>query len=104
MKTYYTFEESGQKLTDDQTDQAMLNQIRKMTIFDIPREELDQIKQDIREDLKELGFKIKEWLLPDGINLCVQSNPFYLHKISSPHKVEHNIRITVLFIILIPYF
>jgi len=38
----------------------MLNQIRKMVSFDIPREELDQIKQDIREDLKELGFEIKE--------------------------------------------
>jgi hypothetical protein len=35
----------------------MLNQIRKMISFDIPREELDQIKQDIRVELKELGFK-----------------------------------------------
>jgi len=38
----------------------MLNQIRKMVSFDIPREELDQIKQDIREDLQEFGFEIKE--------------------------------------------
>jgi len=60
MKVYYAFEESGQKLTDDQVGQVMLNQIRKMVSFDIPREELDQIKQDIREDLKELGFEIKE--------------------------------------------
>jgi len=38
----------------------MLNEIRKMVSFDIPRDELDPIKQDIREDLKELGFEIKE--------------------------------------------
>jgi len=31
-----------------------------MVSFDIPREELDQIKQNIHEDLKELGFEIKE--------------------------------------------
>ena len=60
MKAYYAFEESGQKLTDDQAGRVMLNQIRKMVSFDIPREELDQIKQDIHEDLKELGFEIKE--------------------------------------------
>jgi len=30
MKAYYTFEESRQKLTDDQADLVMLNQIRKM--------------------------------------------------------------------------
>jgi len=48
MKAYYAFEESGQKLTDDQAGHVILNQIRKMVSFDIPREELDQIKQDIR--------------------------------------------------------
>jgi len=58
MKAYYTFEESGQKLSDDQEGRVMLNQIRKMVSFDIPKTELDQIKQDIREELKELGFKI----------------------------------------------
>ncbi|MCV0392729.1 MAG: proteinase inhibitor [Nitrosopumilus sp.] len=60
MKAYYTFEESGQKLTDDQDGRVMLNQIRKMISFDIPKTELDQIKQDIRNDLKEKGFEIKE--------------------------------------------
>lgn len=59
MKAYYTFEESGQKLTDDQEGRVMLNQIRKMVSFDIPKTELDQIKQDIRDQLKELGFKIE---------------------------------------------
>lgn len=60
MKAYYTFDESGQKLSDDQAGRVMYNQIVKMVSFDIPREELDQMKQEIREELKELGFKINE--------------------------------------------
>ena len=58
MKAYYTFEESGQKLTDDQEGRVMLNQIRKMISFDIPKTELDQIKEGIKEELRGLGFKI----------------------------------------------
>lgn len=57
MKAWYTFEESGQKLSDDQAGRIMLNQIRKMVSFDIPKIELDQMKQDIREELNELGFE-----------------------------------------------
>lgn len=60
MKAYYTFEESGQKLSDDQEGRIMLNQIRKMVSFDIPKEELDKIKQEIREDLAMQGFEIKK--------------------------------------------
>lgn len=60
MKAYYTFEESGQKLSDDQEGRIMLNQIRKMVSFDIPKEELDKIKQEIREDLAMQGFVIKK--------------------------------------------
>ncbi|MHA7733563.1 proteinase inhibitor [Nitrosopumilus sp. S6] len=60
MKAFYTFEESGQQLTDDQDGRVMLNQIRKMVSFDIPKVELDQIKQEIRDELKELGFKIQD--------------------------------------------
>lgn len=60
MKAYYTFEESGQKLTDDQEGRVMLNQIRKMVSFDIPKTELDQMKQEIRDNLREQGFDIKE--------------------------------------------
>jgi flagellar basal body-associated protein FliL len=59
MKAWYTFEESGQKLTDDQAGRVMLNQIRKMVSFDIPKTELDQIKEEIRDELRELGFNIK---------------------------------------------
>lgn len=58
MKAYYTFEESGQKLSDDQDGRVMLNQIRKMISFDIPKTELDQMKQNIRDELRDLGFKI----------------------------------------------
>ena len=56
MKAFYTFQESGQKLTDDQAGRVMYNQIVKMVSFDIPKAELDEMKQDIREELKELGF------------------------------------------------
>ncbi|EGP94113.1 hypothetical protein [Nitrosarchaeum koreense] len=59
MKAYYTFEESGQKLSDDQEGRVMLNQIRKMVSFDIPKTELDQMKQEIRDELRQLGFKIE---------------------------------------------
>lgn len=59
MKAFYTFEESGQQLSDDQAGRVMLNQIRKMVSFDIPKNELDKMKQNIREELKEIGFKIE---------------------------------------------
>jgi len=59
MKVFYTFQESGQKLTDDQAGRVMYNQIVKMVSFDIPKTELDQIKQEIQDGLKELGFKIQ---------------------------------------------
>ncbi|QLH11319.1 proteinase inhibitor [Nitrosarchaeum sp. AC2] len=59
MKAYYTFEESGQKLSDDQEGRVMLNQIRKMVSFDIPKTELDQMKEEIRDELRQLGFKIE---------------------------------------------
>ncbi|MDH5463226.1 MAG: proteinase inhibitor [Nitrosopumilus sp.] len=57
MKAWYTFEESDQKLTDDQEGRIMLNQIRKMISFDIPKTDLDQIKENIGEELRGFGFK-----------------------------------------------
>ena len=56
MKAFYTFQESGQKLTDDQAGRVMYNQIVKMVSFDIPKTELNEMKQDVREELRELGF------------------------------------------------
>jgi glyoxylase-like metal-dependent hydrolase (beta-lactamase superfamily II) len=53
MKAYYTFEETGQKLTHEREGLLIMNQIRKMVSLDIPREELDQLRNDVR---KELGF------------------------------------------------
>ena len=60
MKAYYTFDESGQKLSDDQAGRVMYNQIVKMVSLDIPKTELNQIKQEIREELQDLGFEIQE--------------------------------------------
>ena len=60
MKAFYTFQESGQKLTDDQEGRVMYNQIVKMVSFDIPKIELDAMKQEIRDELKELGFDIED--------------------------------------------
>ena len=59
MKAYYIFEESGQKLTTDQEGLVLLNQIRKMVSLDIPVAELNQMRQEVREELKELGLKIE---------------------------------------------
>ena len=59
MNAFYTFQESGQKLTDDQEGRVMYNQIVKMVSFDIPKVELDQTKQEIRDELRKLGFKIE---------------------------------------------
>ena len=59
MNAFYTFQESGQKLTDDQEGRVMYNQIVKMVSFDIPKVELDQMKQEIRYELRKLGFKIE---------------------------------------------
>ncbi|MFB5620952.1 MAG: DUF4377 domain-containing protein [Nitrosopumilus sp.] len=51
MKAYYTFEETGQKLTQDREGLVLMNQIRKMVSLDIPKSELDQLRQDIREEI-----------------------------------------------------
>ena len=59
MKAFYTFEESGQKLSDDRDGRVMYNQIVKMVSFDIPKTELNQIKEEIRNDLREIGFEIE---------------------------------------------
>ena len=59
MKSFYTFEESCQKLTDDQAGRVMLNQIRKMVSFDILKVELDGMKQEIRKELKQLDFNLE---------------------------------------------
>lgn len=60
MMSFYVFEESGKKLTTDQEGLQLMNQIRKMVSIDIPKEELDQLREDIRDKLKENGFDVSE--------------------------------------------
>lgn len=60
MKAYYTFQESGQKLTDDQEGRVIYNQIMKMVSFDIPKVELDTMNQKIRDELKELDISVQQ--------------------------------------------
>lgn len=60
MEAYYTFEESGQTLSDDQEGRVMLNQIRKMVSIDMPKTELDQMREEIRKELQIQEFEIKE--------------------------------------------
>ena len=51
MKSYYAFEELGLKLTHDQEGLVLLNQIRKMVSLDMPREELDELRNQVRIEL-----------------------------------------------------
>ena len=53
MRAFYSFEESGQWFSDDQEGRVLYNQIIKMVSFDIPKTELDQIRQDVREKFGE---------------------------------------------------
>ena len=55
MTAYYAFEEIGQKLTTDQEGLMLMNQIQKMASLDLPREELDQIREQVRKQLAEKG-------------------------------------------------
>lgn len=60
MKAYYTFEETGQTLSNDQEGLITLNQIRKMVSLDIPVEELDTLRQEVRDELTSQGFDLTE--------------------------------------------
>ena len=51
MKAFYAFEESGQWFSDDQEGRVLYNQIVKMVSFDISKTELDQIRQEVKEEL-----------------------------------------------------
>ena len=60
MKAFYTFEESGQRLSDDNEGKVLLNQIRKMVSIQIPKAQLDEIRQEIRDELRSQGVNITE--------------------------------------------
>lgn len=51
MKAYYMFQETGQKLSQDREGLTLMNQIRKMVSLNIPKAELDQLKEEIRNEL-----------------------------------------------------
>ena len=51
MKAYYTFEETGQQLTHDQEGLVLMNQIRKMVSLQIPAEELNELREQVRIEL-----------------------------------------------------
>ena len=52
MKAFYTFEESGQMFSDDREGRVLYNQIVKMISFDIPKSDLDEIRKEVQEELK----------------------------------------------------
>ena len=58
MKAYYTFLESGQEISLDTEGLVLQNQIRKMVSLDIPKEELDELREQVREELRTQGFEI----------------------------------------------
>ena len=51
MKTYYAFEETGGKLSHDQEGLVLMNQIRKMVSIQVPVEELDELRKQVRIEL-----------------------------------------------------
>ena len=58
MKAYYMFEESGQQLTQDNEGLVLMNQIRKMVSLQIPKAELDELREQVREELITQGFDL----------------------------------------------
>jgi len=72
MKAYYTFEETGQKLTTDREGLVLMNQIRKMVSLDIPKAELDQLRDEVR---KELGLETKILYVDSKLVDCVGVGP-----------------------------
>ena len=72
MKAYYAFEELGGKLTNDQEGLTLMNQIRKMVSFDIPREELDEIRENVRIELGLMEpYEVKTFYVGPNIVDCV---------------------------------
>ena len=98
MKAYYTFEATGQKLTQDREGLVLMNQIRKMVSLDIPKSELDQLKQDINKEfnINEIDECSIQCLVYDPI--CGEDNITYAcgvedakcHNVNVKHSGECN--------------
>ncbi|NND86325.1 MAG: DUF4377 domain-containing protein [Nitrosopumilus sp.] len=76
MKAYYAFEETGGQLSNDQDGLTLMNQIRKMVSLQIPVEELDQLRKQVRIELG-LEPSSKEKIIYIAPNLvdCVGVGP-----------------------------
>ena len=76
MKAYYAFEETGQKLTRDQEGLVLMNQIRKMVSLDMPREELDELRSQVRIELGlEMPSEIKIFHVDSKLVDCLGVGP-----------------------------
>ena len=76
MKSYYAFEELGLKLTHDQEGLVLMNQIRKMVSLDMPREELDELRNQVRIELGlETPSEIKILHVDTNLVDCVGVGP-----------------------------
>jgi len=76
MKAYYTFEETGQKLTQDRDGLTLMNQIRKMVSLNIPKIELDQLRNEVRIELGlEPLFETKILYVDSKLVDCVGVGP-----------------------------
>ena len=76
MKAYYAFDELGQKLSHDQEGLVLMNQIRKMVSLDMPREELDELRSQVRIELGlEMPSEIKILHVDSKLVDCVGVGP-----------------------------
>ena len=76
MKAYYAFDEMGQKLSHDQEGLVLMNQIRKMVSLDMPREELDELRNQVRFELGlETPPEIKIFHVDSRLVDCVGVGP-----------------------------
>jgi len=76
MKAYYAFEETGQKLTQDREGLTLMNQIRKMASLNIPKVELDQLRNEVRKELGlESLFETKILYIDSKLADCVGVGP-----------------------------
>ena len=76
MKAYYAFEETGQQLSHDQEGLVLMNQIRKMVSLQIPVEELDQLRKQVRIELGlEVPSETKIFYVDSSLVDCVGVSP-----------------------------
>lgn len=82
MKSYYEFEEIGGKLSHDQEGLVLMNQIRKMVSIQIPVEELDELREQVRIELGlEMPSENKILYVDSMLVDCVGVGPMKCMKI-----------------------